>query len=209
MRIRLSTTYGNPNINRYVASDVVLRDTFDRAATDLTTTATGDAPYLFRNDAGYSPIFATDGSQAYLRTGHGGGTSMLLVDTEGPGSSFQVGIYAFDDNAGAQFVIQCSHDLKTRLVAARVSASDKRWRIVRYADGVATEVLQTNIDMTDGSQALTRTYVDGALRVAINGVVVWSGTPLRGAPLAGVGVSGTAAGQVQSPRFDYLSVNWV
>lgn len=203
-RIRLNTVFTNPALTRYVKSENVARDTFDRAASDLTTTAEGDLEYLTANSTGLTPIAATDGDRAYFRSRVGAGASYCTVECS-PADLFQIGVYQIDTTEHAA-IIALQFDTPTRWIAAmRVSAANPVWRIAQRDGGGVVTLAQTSDPMSAGD-IFRREYVDGAMRVSINGQQVWSGRPLRGANRAGFGLyPGT---EWSNNRFDYLSVNY-
>lgn len=203
-RIRLNTVFTNPALTRYVKSENIARDTFNRAASDLTTIPGSDLEYRTANSEGLTPIAATDGFLAYFRRGVGYGSSFCTVECS-PADLFQIGVYQMDTTEHAA-IIALQFDSPMRWIAAmRVSAANPVWRIAQRDGATPQTLAQTSIPMSAGD-TFRREYVDGAMRVLINGQQVWSGRPLRGANRAGFGLF-PGAGRADT-RFDLLSVNY-
>lgn len=206
MRIKLLTQFNNPNITQYVKSETVARDSFTYARA-VDKTEEGDLDYIVWASAG-TPVWGSGGTQLTVLSGLGPGvTTFCAVDSGSIADTAQIGVYGLGTGNGAQVLICADLTFQNRIVAARVSSTDPRWRLVRYEDGVNVgDLVVTDIDMTAGNSAFRRTVEGGQLVVRINDVVVWRGRPYGGA-LFGAGLNVASGDSPTNYKFDYLSIN--
>lgn len=174
-------------------------DTFSRANGAPGTTEVGALAYV--TTAGSGGAFGVVDGQLAV-TGAASGAGYCTVTPSTP-RSLLIGQIAVQESTTAPGgIVFRFGDPDNHLVLARVSSSDRRWRLVKRLAGATSQVAILGQPMGSGDILHIDDRVVGKLRIAVNGVIAFNeesgpavsdllGNAAHGAYISGMAVSST------------------